>query len=176
MPALGHSRRIDRSPIASGLIPTMDIIRPSRLVRFVPTGEVAKAPTLARPPADLAGDLPLLYRRGIKIIYRSGLREVFWPRVANDTSKSFRRWEPIVGRLWGSYRRRIRHENLSLVSHGRPLDHVEERPRTASYSKFPVEVAIVLGIYALFVGVGIVCLGAALINPVYRWRHLLRRD
>jgi hypothetical protein len=46
----------------------------------------------------------------------------------------------------------------------------------ASYSKFPVEVAIVLGIYALFVGVGIVCLGAALINPVYRWRHLLRRD
>ena len=43
MPAMGHSRRFDPLPATSGLPRTTDIIRPARLVRNVPTGDIARA-------------------------------------------------------------------------------------------------------------------------------------
>ena len=39
--SIGHSRRSDRRPATSGLPRTTDIVRPARLVRFVPISEVA---------------------------------------------------------------------------------------------------------------------------------------
>ena len=45
-----------------------------------------------------------------------------------------------------------------------------------TYSKFPVEVAIQFGLYAVFVGVGIVCIALAITIPVYHRRQLMRRD
>ena len=43
MPAMGQSRRFDPLPATSGLPRTTDIIRPARLVRNVPTGDIARA-------------------------------------------------------------------------------------------------------------------------------------
>ena len=41
MSALGQSRRFDPLPATSGLPRSTDIVRPARLVRFVPTSYIA---------------------------------------------------------------------------------------------------------------------------------------
>ena len=41
MTGLGQKRRSGRPPVTSGLPQSTDVIRPARLVRLVPTGEVA---------------------------------------------------------------------------------------------------------------------------------------
>jgi hypothetical protein len=48
--------------------------------------------------------------------------------------------------------------------------------RYVSSSQFPVEVTSALCVYSLILALGILCLGAALINPVYYWRRLMRKD
>jgi hypothetical protein len=40
MSELGQTRHFDRAPITSGLPLTADLVRPVRLVRFVPTGDI----------------------------------------------------------------------------------------------------------------------------------------
>jgi hypothetical protein len=41
MSQLGQSRRLERRPVTSGLPRLTDVIRPGRLVRFVPIGDIA---------------------------------------------------------------------------------------------------------------------------------------
>ena len=45
-----------------------------------------------------------------------------------------------------------------------------------TYAKTPNAFVIQFGVYALLVGMGVVCLAAALINPVRYRKQLLRRD
>jgi hypothetical protein len=48
--------------------------------------------------------------------------------------------------------------------------------RYVSYNQFPVEVISALCVYSLILALGILCLGAAIINPMYYWRRLMQKD